>query len=49
MAGTVLPSKRSSLGYHVKLDPSPRRHQTQPSEADHADILGSWRAGQMLI
>jgi hypothetical protein len=49
MAGTVLPSKRSSLGYPVKLGPSPRRHQTQPSEADHADILGSWRAGQMLI
>jgi hypothetical protein len=49
MAGTVLPSKRSSLGYSVKLDPSPLQHQTQPGEADHADILGSWRGGQMLI
>jgi hypothetical protein len=49
MAGTVLPSKRSSLRYAVKLDPSPRRHQTQPYEADHADILGSWIGDQMLI
>ena len=49
MAGTVLPSKRSSLGYVVKLGPGPRPHQTQPDEADHADILGSWRGGQMLI
>jgi hypothetical protein len=49
MAGTVLPSKRSSLGYPVKLDPSPRRHQTQPCGAAHADILGSWIADQMLI
>jgi hypothetical protein len=49
MAGTVLPSKRSSLRYVVKLGPGPRPHQTQPSEADHADILGSWRGGQMLI
>ena len=49
MAGTVLPSKRSSLGYVVKLGPGPRPHQTQPSEADHADILGFWRGDQMLI
>jgi hypothetical protein len=49
MASTVLPSKRSSLRYVVKLGPGPRPHQTQPDEADHADILGSWKGGQMLI
>jgi hypothetical protein len=33
----------------VKLDPSPRRHQTQPCGAAHADTPEFWIADQMLI